>query len=320
MSKLQLGNDFDDEGGSDSSINEEGVKKIEGEETDDQEESDDSADSPDSKKVDGEETDDSEDGQEGSDADESYEDDKGKGQPDKKQVLQGLLDTEKELDGDEAELEAQIAAARQRITDKRRARREKRDIVETIDTKFPETEEEETDDLSDVDPDTIKLLERFTKAKGLVPKAELEKQTYQQIHKSAEEAFYASHPEYLPENDPNDELYKALRTELSLFAPPKEAKLIPAMFERAHKLVLQQHPDKFRKTEKKDTEDKKIENDTRKVVRIKNQGLGGGNTGSGKGGNADDSSKGKKQFSADQISALRSGGWTDEEIKELTGN
>ena len=228
--------------------------------------------------------------------------------------LQGLLDTEKSLDGDNSEIKTKISAARERIAEKRRARREGRDLVDTIgDALPPDLSETNADDLADIDPDTIKVLERFTKARGLVPKAELVQITYQGKHKDAEKAFYATHKEYLPENDADDILYKALKQELSLYATPKDADLIPRLFEKAHDVVAKQYPGKFKIA---------VTTDKNKIVasaaRLKSRSLGGGSTGSGSGGSsASKQQEGGRQFDANQLNALRSGGWSEEEIKEL---
>lgn len=310
MSKLKLGNDFKDEGAPDPETPEDGVKDID-QDVDVEKEKDDSADSPDSKNNPDENT-----GEKSVDTDEDPEkpeEDGDKG-PTKEQVLQGLLDTEKEIDKDLDPLDAAIVAAKQRISQKRGDRREKRELVKTIDTVLP-VEDGEQVDLSDIDPTTLEILERFTKAKGLVPKSELQKMSYQQFHKSSEEKFYTDHPEYLPDNDPGDVLYNALKQELSYYVQPTDPKLIPAFFERAHKIVKDKFPEKFvgRVVQK----DARSEKDAVKVVRTRTQSLGGGAPAGDKSGSQDKSSK--KTYSDAQIRALQDGGWTDEEIKELTG-
>lgn len=231
--------------------------------------------------------------------------------PDKEKELQGLLDTETNLDKDIGSIDEKINATKERIRQKRLTRREGRELVEKVDGALPKEDEEDADTLSDIDPETIKVLERFTKAKGLVPKSELGKMTYQQAHKSSEDEFYKNHPEYLPDNDTDDVLYNALKTELSLFATPSDSRKIPELFEKAHKNVKEQHPDKF-KSQQKQT----ITKETKKSSAIvKKQALGGGQSGGGTGNSV--KKEGGKSFSDKQIQALRDGGWTDDEIKEL---
>lgn len=312
MQKMNLGNDFsEEEGGGDSSTEEAEETKSSEEEGDENENSTDNANSENNE----ENSDDEE--EEGSD-DEGEEPEKT--DEEKQRELQGLLDTEKSLDTDGATLDEKIAAARTRIAQKRGDRRVKRDLVETIETTIPP--EEETDDLSDVDPDTLKLLERFTKAKGLVPASELKNMTYAEAHKASEGAFFEAHPEYKPENDADDTLYLALKEELKNYSKPADPKKISELFEKAHREVARLYPDKFKtqsSTEKK-VEKKPVDGKTKAAsVRLKNQGLGGGSGGSKGGGSKGGADTAKKELSSEQITALRDGGWSEDDIKRLTG-
>lgn len=306
MNKISMGSDFTDEEGSTASEGEKEVKKPE-ESGDENENSADSSDSENNENV-GESI-----AEEGDESKDVPEDDKKSEEPkeetpDKQKVLQGLLDTEKDLEKSHNDIDEAIAAAKARIIQKRHERREKREVVDTIDSKFPD---EEGEDLSDIDSETLKVLDKYTRAKGLVPKSELSKMNYQTQHDAAQDAFYALHPEYLPENDSDDTLYNALKKELSVFTQPKDPKLIPKLFEKAHTLVKLTYPDKFVK---------KVENkvdNINKSVRLKTAGLGGKPSG---GSNNSDKSgeRGEgKVWSDVQINALRNGGWTEEEIKDL---
>ena len=305
---MKLGNDFTDDGEqNDTSSKEEEVK----DDSDDksEEEKENSADSSDSKtessdeSTDGEKTDD--------DEEEKSSDDSKEKTPDKSAVLQGLLETEKDIAKSTEDVDAAIAAARARISQKRGERREKRDLAGTIDSKFPE--EENQDDLSDIDTETLKVLDRYTKSKGLVPKTELQKLSYQERHKAAEENFYEKHPEYSPEHDSDDVLYNALKKELSFFATPSDPKLISKLFEKAHNEVSKLYPNKFQTRRAESNSD----SNANKGARIKSRSLGGSSSGSG-GKSSDDAGGSKKSFSEVQIRALQDGGWSTEEIKKLT--
>lgn len=333
MTKIKLGNDFTDDSETAKDQSEESDQKTSDDESED--EKDNSGDSDNSKKPESDEADKSEDdkGDNSDDADKTDDteaddsksdaDDKSDGvstkekEPDKAKVLETLLEVEKNLDKDVGDVDVLIASAKQRLYEKRKDRREKRDLVETIDQKFPDTdkEEENTDDLSDIDPETLKVLDRFTKAKGLVPKSELQKMNYQEQHKNAQDLFYASHPEYLPENDTDDILYKAIKNELAQFAAPKDPKSIPSLFAKAHRLVMDQFPDKFKNIAKKTDSD----SDKNKSVRLKTAGLGGKSSSGGGDSSGKSSAATKKSFAPEQIRALEDGGWTPEEIKKLTG-
>lgn len=318
MNKVTLGNDFTDDSSDDSE------KRVIASGNEPDEEKDDSADSLDSENHDDEdESSDSDDGQDADESDEDSKEDSGKQESSssdeesdaKKRELEGLLDTEKKLDGDLGTIDQKIQSARERIVEKRRARREGRELAEKVDGAVPQDPSEQQDDLADIDPETIKVLERFTKARGLVPKSEITRMTYEQAHKSAEKSFYESHPEYLPEHDDSDTLYDALKEELKNFAAPTDASMIPKLFERAHKLVQMRFPDKFKKAT---TVDKKKTDAA--SSRVQARQIGGGASGGGSGGKSQSSgsgNQGAKQFDEQQIAALRSGGWSDEDIKEL---
>lgn len=311
MNKLNLGTDFTDEdGGAKSDEEAEQIKPDESQD-DEKENSADDADSKiqeDSTKKDSADSDEDDSSKESAKVTATIEE--------KQRELQGLVGTENALSDDLKTLDTQISAARTRISQRRGERREKRDLTQSIDSALPP--EETTDDLSDIDPETLKVLDRFTKAKGLVPKSELSQMTYQSAHKNAEDAFYESHPEYKPENDDNDLLYNALKTELSLYSTPKDAKLIPKLFEKAHSEVAKIYPDKFKKAA---PDKKEISEDTKAAAgRIKKQQTGGGPSGGSSGGGSTSKtvSGTTRTFTDVQITALKDGGWSDEDIKRLT--
>lgn len=228
--------------------------------------------------------------------------DKATSESEKLSALEELRKTEEELNKDTSELDMEIEARKERIVEKRKERREKRDLVDKIDISIPSQE----DKLEDIDPTTLQILERFTKAKGLVPRAELKKMDYESQHKGAEETFYGNHKEYAPENDKDDFLYKALQRELSLYAKPSNSSLIPKLFEKAHSEVKKQYPQFFKET--------KILEKINANERTRMASMGGGNSG----GASRPQAKSKDvTLSALQIQALRQGGWSEDEIEEL---
>lgn len=228
--------------------------------------------------------------------------DKKTSESEKLKALEALRKQEDELGKDISDLDDEIERRRQSISQKRGERREKRDLVTKIGDKLPETEE---DKLEDIDSTTLNILERYTKAKGLVPKSELEQYNYDSQHKTAEQSFYEKHTEYLPQNDKDDVLYNALKQELSLYARPSNPSLIAKLFEKAHAEVKKQYPRFF----KESTITEKVNANQR----INSAALGGGNTG----GSTPKPNKDAKNLSAMQIQALRQGGWSEEEISNL---
>jgi len=238
---------------------------------------------------------------------ETPEDSSTEEEPDEEEVVDDS-EKEKEIAGLERELgkldkedslyDEKIAELRQLVTEKRTSRRDKKNLIKDVAIE----PEEEVVDLSDIDQETLKILDRYTKAKGLVPASEIEKRLYVSEHEKAEQRFYERHPEYKPENDDNDTLYNALKSELTYFAQPKSPSEIEKLFEKAHKFVQEKYPSKFKSN-------RNPSKDLTKEERIKKAGLGSG------GGSATPNAKSK--INPKQVDILRKSGWSEEDIKEL---
>jgi hypothetical protein len=273
MQKLKLGDEFSDES-EQTTPSEEELAEVEESEDEAQEEQE-------------------------SEEDESSEDD------DKLRELQGLQNTEQELDSEVGDLDLQIQTARQRIVEKRQARREKRDIIQTVVPIVPEVNDEV--DLSDVDSEQIELFERIAKARGYVPASVLKQEKFEETRKSAQDLFLEKHKEYLPENDTDDTLYNALKAELALYVAPSDPALIPKLFERAHTHVVKAYPDKFN-TKTKITPQQVAASARTKVA---SSGLQQTKTSVAKNPQA------QSVMTEHRINILRNSGWTEEDIAEL---
>mgnify|MGYP001577111032 CR=1 FL=1 len=105
--------------------------------------------------------------------------------------------------------------------------------------------EEGLPDLSDVAPETLDVLERYVKAKGFVSKEEIQRRDRQQLESEYEKAkkiqinaFLDKHPEYKPENDPGDEKWSVVLSELNRwYKLPDNPNEIGDMLERIHGTV-----------------------------------------------------------------------------------
>ena len=297
MSKLKMGDDFSDENSGESTEKKE-VKEDSDEEKDENDtQSDSSTDENDTD----EDDDDNKANATGNDGKVDV-----KSEEDKVKALEGLRQTETELGNDVSNLEKEIETRRQRITQLRKDRRDRKDIINTIDTKIPDAKE---DDLSDIDPESLKIVERVIKAKGYVSRDELGSITFEQQQKDAQTNFFDKHAEYLPENDKDDFLYNELKKELTLYAKPSDPKLIQQIYERAHKAVRDKFPTYFKTTNSVNLTDQK-----KNIVRNQGAGTGGGAS-SGGGSSAGSSKEGK--LSPTQIEHLRSGGWSEEDIARI---
>lgn len=93
-------------------------------------------------------------------------------------------------------------------------------------------------DLSDVAEADVALVEKILRAKGYVRKEELSAMTYKDQVESYKDAWLKDHPEYLPENDPNDTNWEALNTVVSnYFKSPDDPRDIQTILDLAHAKV-----------------------------------------------------------------------------------
>jgi hypothetical protein len=81
----------------------------------------------------------------------------------------------------------------------------------------------------------ITLIEKVLKAKGYVQKDELSTMTYKEKIEVHKDAWLKDHPEYLPENDPDDTKWNALNSTVSnFFKAPAKAEDIKTVLDLAH--------------------------------------------------------------------------------------
>lgn len=209
------------------------------------------------------------------------------------------LETEREaLERDLQKLTEENERRRQSVID---ARKERRTLRET-----PEDSESIEEDLSDVDPADIQRLEKVLKARGYVPRTELEQENVKRMQESAEEDFFTQHSEYSPDNDSDDMLYGALREEIKLYARPTSAAQMKRVLARAHEQVSKRFPSRFESGSSTSTQ--RTASKQKAIL----AGTGGGTPSS-----SSTPSSSEKQLTNDQITQLRLGGWSEEEIQEI---
>lgn len=118
------------------------------------------------------------------------------------------------------------------------ARAERRKARAGDDVQEPQLVVDKTADLSDVAPADVELIERVLVSKGYVKKDELVRETYNEKLSSAKDAWLEKHPEYLPENDPEDENWNALNSTVTdFFKVPKNPADITKVLDAAHKMI-----------------------------------------------------------------------------------
>jgi len=171
------------------------------------------------------------------------------------------------------------------IQDLRGTRREiKQEQVQKVDQKI--------DELKDLHPDDINIIEKVLRAKGYVTKEEASKMNYEMVKQEELNKFLEKYPEYKPENDKNDINWNALQRELGYYRLPTNPHDIKQVLERAHRII------------QKPSDRGVIE----KQRRVETAQTGAGGT---------QRSSSGKSFTAFQKEEYRRGGWSEEEIQEM---
>lgn len=101
----------------------------------------------------------------------------------------------------------------------------------------PEEAKEIDPDLKDFTDQDLKRFAKVAKTLGFVQKDEIVEKTFTDAKQEALELFLDKHPEYRPENDPKDEMWKAVLGEYQLYKEPQNKKAIVQLLERSHAIV-----------------------------------------------------------------------------------
>lgn len=150
------------------------------------------------------------------------------------------LDTQSEDTGEEevvtllkakAGLEAERTKLLKQISELKGQRRDiKQEQLLTVQDKL--------DDLKDVNPSDVELIEKVLKNKGYVKKDDVLQLTYEEVKNQELKQFLDKYPEYKPENDPNDLKWSTLQREFGEFARPSDPHRIGYLLEKAHRANL----------------------------------------------------------------------------------
>lgn len=155
--------------------------------------------------------------------------------------------------------------------------------------------EQKIEDLSDVNPDDITLIEKVLKAKGYVRKDEVEANLYDRVKQEELDKFLEEFPEYKPENDPGDVNWNLLQREIQLYRQPADPRQIGDILRRSHKsLRVPSGRDATKINERK----------------VQTASVGGG------GGNSIQRPSSKKSFAPHIRQHMIDGGWSEEEIRK----
>ena len=161
--------------------------------------------------------------------------------------------------------------------------------------------QEKVDELADVAPEDVSLIDRVLRAKGYMTKEESSKMHYDAVKNEEVTKFLDKFPEYKPENDPNDVNWAALQRQIqSWYRMPDDPRAVGELLLKAHRDITKTSSDRGTVEAKK------------QQVKIASSGSSGAQR--------SPSNNTKATLTSAQKEHLRSGGWSDEEIKKIEQN
>ena len=166
---------------------------------------------------------------------------------------------------------------------------EKRTIEKQIEVK-----ENKLDDLEDLNPTDVEIVEKVLKSKGYITQAEAKKMSYESTKQDILNTWLENHPEYKPENDVDDSKWNALQREVGIYKLPEDPRDIKDRLDRAHREISKSKSDPTLPVRKQ---------------QVKTAGIGAG-------GVQRSSSRSSKLTEA-QKATFRQGGWSEEEISKM---
>lgn len=197
---------------------------------------------------------------------------------------------------DDTELERQMRGLQEErvrllkeIQELRGQRRDlKKDELAKVDDKIEE--------LNDVHPDDVNLIEKVLRSKGYVTKAEAEGMSYKAVSDEELNQFLSEYPEYKPENDPQDVNWNTLQRALAIYARPTDPRSWREILRKAHKDIAPVSSDRTLAVKKQ---------------QVRTAGVGASGV---------QKSSSRKTLTAEQRRAYEDGGWSKEEISKLEEN
>lgn len=94
------------------------------------------------------------------------------------------------------------------------------------------------DELKDLNPDDVAIIDKVLRAKGYMTKPEADKMFYEAVKTEETNKFLDKYPEYKPENDPGDVNWTMLQREIEYYKAPTNPRQIADILDRAHRAVV----------------------------------------------------------------------------------
>ena len=153
--------------------------------------------------------------------------------------------------------------------------------------------EEKIDELKDLHPDDVNVIDKVLRAKGYMTRHEADQMFYEAVKNEELTKFLTKYPEYKPENDKEDVNWKTLQNEFGLYRRPENPRQIGELLERAHKSIVRIPTGQNIPAQKR-------------VIEVASKGSGGVQRPST-----------TKSFDAKTRAMYENGGWTEDEIKAM---
>ena len=156
--------------------------------------------------------------------------------------------------------------------------------------------ETQLEELKDVNPEDVAIIEKILRSKGYLTKAESQRMYYDSVKQQELNSFLNKFPEYKPENDSNDINWNALQRELKFYRLPENPHDLVSVLLKAHNGISRA------------TSDRSIQAKKRQVEVA----------GTGAGGTQRSSSRATLPSRYREI--YERGGWSEEEISRIEKN
>lgn len=128
--------------------------------------------------------------------------------------------------------------ARKELLDEiKELRGERRELKQREIDRVEQKIEQKTDDLKDLHPDDVTLIDRVLRAKGYVSQPEVNKMLFEAKKQDVLNKFLREFPEYKPENDPDNKKWGQVLQEISLYREPTTADQYETLLRRAHRMA-----------------------------------------------------------------------------------
>ena len=151
----------------------------------------------------------------------------------------------------------------------------------------------EVDELKDVHPDDVALIDKVLRQKGYLTKEESQKMFYENVKQDGLKEFLEKFPEYKPENDPHDVNWNTLQRELGFYRMPDDPHRVGEVLLRAHQGIQKTPSDRTLEVKKQ---------------QVKTAGVGAGGV---------QKSSSRKTFDVEKRIMLDQGGFSSEDIARM---